>query len=165
MLHEPLSVNFVVGAVLVLGGSISASEWKGKGYWNLDPNLVDFNNWRGHATMPDWGQAQSLIDDTVRQTGAYATTRLNLADDLKVLLGARLVNYQVTGYNPSYRESGRVVPYIGAVYDLNDTYALYASYTDIFMPQENYNRARKSPRTNNACISRLLTANEKPSKT
>ena len=127
---------------LVLGGSISASEWKGKGYWNLDPNLVDFNNWRGHATMPDWGQAQSLIDDTVRQTGAYATTRLNLADDLKVLLGARLVNYQVTGYNPSYRESGRVVPYIGAVYDLNDTYALYASYTDIFMPQENYNRDR-----------------------
>ncbi|RQO59537.1 TonB-dependent siderophore receptor [Pseudomonas sp. KBW05] len=127
---------------LVLGGSISASEWKGKGYWNLAPNIVDFNNWHGHATMPDWGQAQSLIDDTVRQTGAYATTRLNLADDLKVLLGARLVNYQVTGYNPSYRESGRVVPYVGAVYDLNDTYALYASYTDIFMPQENYNRDR-----------------------
>lgn len=127
---------------LVLGGSISASEWNGKGYWNLAPNIVDFNHWRGHATMPDWGKAQSLIDDTVRQTGAYATTRLNLADDLKVLLGARLVNYQVTGYNPNYRESGRVVPYVGAVYDLNDTYAVYASYTDIFMPQENYNRDR-----------------------
>jgi len=127
---------------LVLGGSISASEWKGKGYWNLSPNIVDFNNWHGHATIPDWGKAQSLTDDTVRQTGAYVTTRLNLADDLKLLLGGRVVNYQVTGYNPNYRESGRFVPYIGAVYDLNDTYAVYASYTDIFMPQENYNRDR-----------------------
>ncbi|VVN28129.1 Ferripyoverdine receptor [Pseudomonas fluorescens] len=127
---------------LVMGGSISASEWKGKGYWNLSPNIVDFNNWRGHAAIPDWGQAQSLTDDTVRQTGAYVTTRLNLADDLKLLLGGRVVNYQVTGYNPNYRESGRFVPYIGAVYDLNDTYSVYASYTDIFMPQENYNRDR-----------------------
>ncbi|MHA4968598.1 TonB-dependent siderophore receptor [Pseudomonas extremorientalis] len=127
---------------LVLGGSISASEWKGKGYWNLSPNIVDFNNWRGHAAIPDWGKAQSLTDDTVRQTGAYVTTRLNLADDLKLLLGGRVVNYQVTGYNPNYRESGRFVPYIGAVYDLNDTYSVYASYTDIFMPQENYNRDR-----------------------
>ncbi|UMY52325.1 TonB-dependent siderophore receptor [Pseudomonas azotoformans] len=127
---------------LVLGGSISASEWKGKGYWNLSPNIVDFNNWHGHATIPDWGRAQSLTDDTVRQTGAYVTTRLNLADDLKLLLGGRVVNYQVTGYNPNYRESGRFVPYIGAVYDLNDTYSVYASYTDIFMPQENYNRDR-----------------------
>ncbi|MBD8094953.1 TonB-dependent siderophore receptor, partial [Pseudomonas fluorescens] len=129
---------------LVLGGSISASEWKGKGYWNLAPNTVDFNHWRGHATMPDWGSAQSLIDDTVRQTGAYVTTRLNLADDLKLLLGGRVVNYQVTGNNPSYRESGRFVPYVGAIYDLNDTYSVYASYTDIFMPQENYNRDREN---------------------
>lgn len=129
---------------LVLGGSISASEWKGKGYWNLAPNTVDFNHWRGHATLPDWGSAQSLIDDTVRQTGAYVTTRLNLADDLKLLLGGRVVNYQVTGNNPSYRESGRFVPYVGAIYDLNDTYSVYASYTDIFMPQENYNRDREN---------------------
>ena len=34
------------------------------------------------------------------------------------------------------------MPYVGAVYDLNDTYSVYASYTDIFMPQENYNRDR-----------------------
>ncbi len=129
---------------LVLGGSISASQWKGKGYWNLTPNTVDFNHWRGHATIPDWGSAQSLIDDTVRQTGAYVTTRLNLADDLKLLLGGRVVNYQVTGNNPSYRESGRFVPYVGAIYDLNDTYSVYASYTDIFMPQENYNRDREN---------------------
>ncbi|SDN40650.1 TonB-dependent siderophore receptor [Pseudomonas poae] len=127
---------------LVFGGSISSSEWKGNGYWNLAPNLVDFNNWHGNAREPDWGQSQSKIDDTVRQTGMYMTTRLNLADDLKLLLGGRVVNYTVTGNNPTYRESGRFVPYVGAVYDLNDTYSVYASYTDIFMPQESYNRDR-----------------------
>ncbi len=127
---------------LVFGGSISSSEWNGNGYWNLAPNLVDFNNWHGNAPQPDWGKPQSKIDDTVRQTGMYMTTRLNLADDLKLLLGGRVVNYTVTGYNPTYRESGRFVPYVGAVYDLNDTYSVYASYTDIFMPQESYNRDR-----------------------
>lgn len=127
---------------LVFGGSISASEWNGNGYWNLAPNLVDFNSWHGNAPQPDWGKPQSKIDDTVRQTGMYMTTRLNLADDLKLLLGGRVVNYTVTGYNPTYRESGRFVPYVGAVYDLNDTYSVYASYTDIFMPQESYNRDR-----------------------
>ncbi|MEW5753717.1 TonB-dependent siderophore receptor [Pseudomonas lactis] len=127
---------------VVFGGSISASEWNGNGYWNLAPNLVDFNNWHGNAPQPDWGKPQSKIDDTVRQTGMYMTTRLNLADDLKLLLGGRVVNYTVTGYNPTYRESGRFVPYVGAMYDLNDTYSVYASYTDIFMPQESYNRDR-----------------------
>ncbi|AZF52831.1 Outer membrane ferripyoverdine receptor FpvA, TonB-dependent [Pseudomonas sp. R4-34-07] len=127
---------------LVFGGSISSSEWNGNGYWNLAPNLVDFNNWHGNAPQPDWGRPQSKIDDTVRQTGMYMTTRLSLTDDLKLLLGGRVVNYTVTGNNPSYRESGRFVPYVGAVYDLNDTYSVYASYTDIFMPQESYNRDR-----------------------
>jgi outer membrane receptor for ferric coprogen and ferric-rhodotorulic acid len=129
---------------LVVGGSIGISDWNGKGYWNLTPNMVDFNNWHGHATQPDWGAPQQYIDDTIRQTGAYMTTRLNLADDLKLLLGGRVVNYHLTGNNPSYRETGRFVPYVGVVYDLNDTYSVYASYTDIFMPQENYNRDRQN---------------------
>ena len=129
---------------LVVGGSIGISDWNGKGYWNLTPNMVDFNNWHGHATQPDWGAPQQYTDDTIRQTGAYMTTRLNLADDLKLLLGGRVVNYHLTGNNPSYRETGRFVPYVGVVYDLNDTYSVYASYTDIFMPQENYNRDRQN---------------------
>ncbi|MDE1914356.1 MAG: TonB-dependent siderophore receptor [Pseudomonas sp.] len=129
---------------LVVGGSIGISDWNGKGYWNLAPNLVDFNNWHGHAPQPYWGAPQQYIDDTIRQTGAYMTTRLNLADDLKLLLGGRVVNYHLTGNNPSYRETGRFVPYVGVVYDLDETYSVYASYTDIFMPQENYNRDRQN---------------------
>ncbi|MGP7938385.1 ferripyoverdine/pyocin S3 receptor FpvA, partial [Pseudomonas aeruginosa] len=56
------------------------------------------------------------------------------------LLGGRVVDYRVTGLNPTIRESGRFIPYVGAVYDLNDTYSVYASYTDIFMPQDSWYR-------------------------
>ncbi|MFV3016513.1 TonB-dependent siderophore receptor, partial [Pseudomonas sp. KHB2.9] len=56
----------------------------------------------------------------------------------------RVVDYTVTGNNPTYKETGRFVPYAGVVYDLNDTYSVYASYTDIFMPQESYNRDRNN---------------------
>ncbi len=130
---------------LVLGGSIANARWQGKGFWDYTtygPNVVDFNNWHGNLREPNWGAQTQFLDDTVRQTGGYMTTRLNMTDDLKVILGARVVNYQLTGNTPTYRETGRVVPYVGAIYDLNDTYSLYASYTDIFMPQENYNRDR-----------------------
>ncbi|MFS1286140.1 TonB-dependent siderophore receptor [Pseudomonas piscis] len=130
---------------LVLGGSISTSRWQGKGYWAPvwpQGNKVDFYNWKGHLSRPIWQAPAQITDDTTRQTGAYLTTRLNLLDDLNVILGGRVVNYHQTGLTPSYRESGRFVPYAGIIYDLNENFSAYASYTDIFMPQESFNKDR-----------------------
>ncbi|MGO2486800.1 MAG: TonB-dependent siderophore receptor [Pseudomonas taetrolens] len=132
---------------LVLGGSISTANWKGKGYWDVTfatPNLVDYFNWSGHLAKPDWGRASQISDDTVRQTGIYATTRLNITDDLKLFLGGRVVDYTLTGTTNTYRESGRLIPYAGITYDLTDYLTAYASYTDVFMPQEFYNLDRNS---------------------
>ena len=130
---------------LVLGGSISTANWKGKGYWDVTfatPNIVDYFNWNGHLAKPDWGNASQINDDTVRQTGMYATTRLNLTDELKLFLGGRVVDYTLTGTTNTYRESGRLIPYAGLTYDLTDYLTAYASYTDVFMPQEFYNLDR-----------------------
>ena len=132
---------------LVLGGSISTANWKGKGYWDVTfatPNIVDYFNWNGHLAKPDWGNASQINDDTVRQTGMYATTRLNLTDELKLFLGGRVVDYTLTGTTNTYRESGRLIPYAGLTYDLTDYLTAYASYTDVFMPQEFYNLDRHS---------------------
>ena len=134
---------------LVLGGSIANSRWTGKGYWSPDflganGNVVDFYNWHGKIERPIWGLPAQRTDDTVRQTGTYMTTRLNLMDDLNLFLGGRVVNYHLTGLTPSYKESGRFVPYVGAIYDLDDHFSVYASYTDIFMPQESWNKDRDS---------------------
>jgi len=130
---------------LVLGGSTSIAEWNGKGFWNVTypgPNLFDFFNWHGNIAKPQWGEAAQITDDVIRQNGLYLATRLNVLDDLHFILGARVVNYSLTGTTDTYRENGRVIPYAGAVYDLDDNFSLYASYTDIFMPQDYYNLDR-----------------------
>ncbi|WP_411379899.1 TonB-dependent siderophore receptor [Pseudomonas sp. MPB26] len=124
---------------LVVGGSIGTSHWKGKGYWAPtwpQGNIVDFYNWNGKIDRPIYGPAQQYTDDTIRQSGTYMTARFNVMDDLNVILGGRVANYHVTGLNPSYKESGRFVPYAGAIYDLNENFSVYTSYTDIFQPQE-----------------------------
>lgn len=108
--------------------------------WNFNPNGL------AKPTVPD---SYSLSED-VQQKGAYVTTRLNLADPLKVILGARLDWYDnqkiynaiSDGYytNSDYKVTRNVTRYAGVIYDLNDQYSVYASYTDIFMPQSEAGR-------------------------
>ena len=132
---------------LVVGTSFAQSHWEGKGWWDAKyphGNNVDYGNWNGNIPEPDWGQQTQTVDDRVRQTGTYVTTRLHPTDDLTLLLGARLANYRINGVTANGREDDRLLPYLGAVYDLNDYLSLYASYTDIFMPQDAWFRDRNN---------------------
>ena len=130
---------------LVIGASASSAHWRGKDYGNptfLSANVVDFWNFDGKTTEPNWGAPTQYNDTTTRQTAGYLSARFNLTDELNLLLGTRVANYWLTGdYDTT--ETGRLVPYVGATYDLNDNFTAYASYTDIFMPQT-YNRDRKN---------------------
>ncbi|MDD0981883.1 TonB-dependent siderophore receptor [Pseudomonas shahriarae] len=124
---------------LVVGQSLSISKWKGKDYGSATyfDNSYDFYKWHGEAIEPLWNQPTRINDETTRQTGSYITGRFSLMDDLHLLLGTRIANYQVTGTSDT-RESGKVVPYAGLTYDLNDNFTAYASYTEIFQPQTQY---------------------------
>ncbi len=131
---------------LVVGASASSAHWKGKDYGNPtfvnNNKVIDFWDYNGAIPEPDWGTPTQINDTTTRQTASYFTARFNLTDELNVLLGSRIANYKLTGdYQSS--ETGKVVPYVGVTYDLNDTFTAYASYTDIFMPQT-YNRDREN---------------------
>ena len=130
---------------LVIGASASSAHWRGKDYGNptfLSANVVDFWNFDGKTTEPNWGAPTQYNDTTTRQTAGYLSARFNLTDELNLLLGTRVANYWLTGdYDTT--ETGRLVPYVGATYDLNDNFTAYASYTDIFMPQT-YNRDRNN---------------------
>ncbi|MCO2550208.1 TonB-dependent receptor [Pseudomonas aeruginosa] len=44
---------------------------------------------------------------------------------------------QITQTEP-YKKTAKFTPYAGVVYDINDTYSAYASYTEIFNPQSSY---------------------------
>ncbi|THF66639.1 TonB-dependent siderophore receptor [Pseudothauera nasutitermitis] len=122
---------------LVLGGSISERTWTNKsdgpnvGY---PTSIADYYGWNGRIPEPDWNDPAAWHGEnreTTRENGLYTTARWNLRDNLKLITGARLSNYK----RESMRESGVLVPYLGAVYDINDTYSVYGSYTSIFKPQ------------------------------
>jgi outer membrane receptor for ferric coprogen and ferric-rhodotorulic acid len=130
---------------LVVGASASNSQWKGKDYGapiHANGRIVDFWNFDGNFPEPNWGTPTRIIDETTRQTAGYMTARFNLADDLNVFMGTRVANYWLTGDNKS-TETGKLVPYAGVTYDLNDNFTAYASYSEIFMPQV-YNRDREN---------------------
>lgn len=102
-------------------------------------------DWRGEFAKPD---IPKIGDNDIlqRQTGAYLATRLKPTDDLAVILGTRVSDFKGidnTRYlDPNspdarqrYQQTGVVTPYAGLVYDLNDSYSLYTSYTSIYQPQ------------------------------
>lgn len=99
----------------------------------------EFNNWNGSVAEPAWNPWSDYQNDTTKQDALYGVTRFSLSDPLKLILGARITNYQKTGngiYSFPYALHEReVTPYAGLIYDINDAYSLYASYTDIFQPQ------------------------------
>ena len=122
---------------LVLGGSLAKRRWKNAGWYTapgFNYDVADYYAWNGDIPAPQWGAAPDYTDnETTRESGAYAAMRWNLRDDLKLITGVRWANYKNAVQN--LHESGVIVPYLGAIYDLDKTYSLYASYTSIFSPQ------------------------------
>lgn len=96
-------------------------------------DVGDFNNW-GNYPEPDWDPQALAQDNTIHQKSAYMATRLSLADPLHLILGARYTKYNADTLTQNM-EKNNVTPYAGLVYDINDTYSAYASYTSIFKPQ------------------------------
>jgi outer-membrane receptor for ferric coprogen and ferric-rhodotorulic acid len=76
-------------------------------------------------------------DKQIHQS-AYFATRLHLNDQLSVLAGARTMSVSQGGYNygvDASSDTDETVPYLGAMYQLNDTVAFYGSYSEVFTPQ------------------------------
>ncbi|MBV4499577.1 TonB-dependent siderophore receptor [Pseudomonas shirazensis] len=71
------------------------------------------------------------------QDGVYMTTRLSLADPLKLILGGRLdwYDYDDKDGQGDYKVTRNVTRYAGLIYELNDNHSVYVSYSDIFQPQ------------------------------
>ncbi|MEC6746820.1 TonB-dependent siderophore receptor [Pseudomonas qingdaonensis] len=125
------------------------SQWRGTGQLAgaFEPiNVFDPGStpWPNPPTTKDW--LADYNPNTQIQYGLYSTLRLQLAEPLHLIVGARAQRYkfyqtyQERGVAPAYlstREPTKVVPYGGVVYDLNDEWSAYASYSEIFKPQQN----------------------------
>lgn len=76
------------------------------------------------------------------QYGAYARTRLRATERFSVLLGARLTwwdsktrNLETGVVSGEYDSDAELTPYAALMFDFSDALSVYASYADIFKPQ------------------------------
>lgn len=74
---------------------------------------------------------------TQTEEAVYGGARFNPIDPLHVIIGGRVswYEYESRSSDNTYKVTREVTPYAGVIYDLNDTYSVYASYTEIFKPQ------------------------------
>ncbi|MGE1155768.1 TonB-dependent siderophore receptor [Pseudomonas kitaguniensis] len=93
-------------------------------------------NWPLTAGKPDFVRTDNPREVTT-QDGVYVTTRLSLADPLKLILGARLdwYDYDNRDGDGDYKVTRNLTRYAGLIYDLDEHHSVYASYSDIFTPQ------------------------------
>lgn len=93
-------------------------------------------NWPIDAGKPNFVHTGNDREVTT-QDGVYMTTRLSLADPLKLILGGRLdwYDYDNRDGDGDYKVTRNVTRYAGLIYDLDDHHSVYVSYTDIFTPQ------------------------------
>ncbi|WP_440466436.1 TonB-dependent siderophore receptor [Pseudomonas sp. YH-1] len=97
------------------------------------PTGLDVNKWKYNITQ--------------EQEGVYAASRFSLTDSTSLILGSRISWFKTETLTnvtrrieSEYSENGEVTPYAGIVQDLNNNLSAYASYTEIFKPQNNLDR-------------------------
>jgi outer membrane receptor for ferric coprogen and ferric-rhodotorulic acid len=89
--------------------------------------------------QPSFGDRYIAADTHTLFNRVYGAARLSLTQSLKLIAGFNAVDYTQTGIN--YGVSGdkhekKTSPYVGATWNVVPHLNLYASYSDIFQPQD-----------------------------
>ncbi len=127
---------------LVLGvmGSKRTSNQDSTGFVFGRTPMGSIYDWRGHYPELDFAAAgYTPTSITTKQNGVYSVARFSLTDPLKLIIGGRFSDYEIdqdtSGARFHYNKTDEFTPYAGLIYDINDTYSAYVSYTEIFNPQ------------------------------
>lgn len=126
---------------LVAGVSFARSEMNYASYYatNMEEAVSVSSVYSGTVAEPSF---DSSPDDTGHYTNvqrkAYISTRLNLSDRAKLLLGANYTQSDTGGVQSGANQdahSSSTSPYFGFTYDITREITGYASLTKIFNPQ------------------------------
>ncbi|CAK7258119.1 MULTISPECIES: TonB-dependent siderophore receptor [unclassified Shinella] len=113
----------------------------------IDPHTWDPKSFPIPDILGYWGKWSRTQE--VKETSVYGMGRFSLMDDLKLITGARLDWYRYhsttddAGWivDKTFSQNAQFTPYAGLIYDIDDTYSVYASYTSVFKPQSGYTSA------------------------
>ncbi|SDU93798.1 TonB-dependent siderophore receptor [Pseudomonas mucidolens] len=156
------AVDFnVAGSYSLLGREHEAMFGYGQArHRDSSPYIVSGKLPVDYLHIPDWantGDIPEFADETTDQNGdtastyqkaGYLATRLSLSDNWHAVLGSRYGSWKTSSSSYEYKDrqlvrinhSGQTqkdvwTPYAGLLYDINQDFTVYASYTDIFKPQ------------------------------
>ena len=136
--------EFVVGALK----SEQRAETSTFAALSYQASTGNFYEWDGSYPEAVWAPnsiKQSDLDTD--QDGYYLATRLSLTDALKFIVGGRVSKWEQKGFDwgvdKNYGNDNVFVPYAGLTYDVGGNHNLYASYTEIFKPQNAQDINRK----------------------
>jgi len=108
------------------------------------PGTGNFYQWDGSVAEPGWATtAEQAVDLDTDQRGFYAATRFAITEQLKLIAGGRYTEWQRAGINYGAAldfGDDKFVPYVGLTYQVAEDHMLYASHTEIFTPQNAYDR-------------------------
>ncbi|RBQ32605.1 TonB-dependent receptor [Arcobacter sp. FW59] len=117
-------------------------------YPNTNLQDVKMINNRVVVSEPTWGGSPFINDIETSQYGGFISTKLNFTDDLSAILGGRYSEWKTKTIRNSTRVTDdrkfdNFLPYLALSYDLTDNLTTYASYTEIFNPQNAKDRDDK----------------------
>ncbi|AWH23454.1 TonB-dependent siderophore receptor [Stenotrophomonas sp. ZAC14D2_NAIMI4_6] len=142
--------------VFGLGQAVRKGESEATSFDTSAPGymqVADWRHWTGDVpVLPVTRYGRLASENELRQRAAYVAARLRLADPLLAVVGARYGSWETRqwayGYDANgnrnrttrttrtgYKPDDTLTPYAGLVYDFNDIFSGYVSYTDIFKPQ------------------------------
>jgi outer membrane receptor for ferric coprogen and ferric-rhodotorulic acid len=90
---------------------------------------------------PAWGARQEYSRTNQRLRRVYGATRISITDRLTSILGFNWAEYQRDGNQlgvPFDQTERELSPYAGITYAFSDDLLAYASYSDIYQPQDYY---------------------------
>jgi len=88
---------------------------------------------------PEWLTPVLYSDIEQKLTRYFGSAQLNITDKLFTVVGFNAIEFERSGMNAGAsidNDESETSPYIGFTYKLNDDLNLYASYSDIYQPQE-----------------------------
>ena len=134
---------------IIVGGSWNKNEslkdnygtiqGRAQGKNDLDintPDYLDFSNMNTQLLTPITNPNKIALNETT-QTGIYIAGKFQVLDALKVVAGARLSDWEFEAADNigNRKFNNELTPYFGVIYDFARDHSVYASYTDIFKPQ------------------------------